>query len=145
MILYLFLQNTPQPANVIEPKYQIWCRGLKQLLSFSIHSSLELDRGYCSGFTAHHSGNAQNGSRALNRDIAGKYVIFETKKASPSCLHRKKAQYYVRPVSDASNCSSQVLLHRSWAPAKKKRYLETDKDTVKQSKNAKPNETVVLL
>jgi hypothetical protein len=38
-------------------------------------------------------------------------------------------------VSGASNCSSQVLLHRSWAPAKK--AIPRDRrDAVKQSKNA---------
>jgi len=61
-------------------------------------------------------------------------VIFETR-ASPACLHRKKAQYYVRPLATHPTAPPRFSsIDHGHRP--KKRYLETDEDAVKQSKNA---------
>ena len=73
-------------------------------------------------------------SRVLNRDVAAICDIRNKEVASPACLHRK-SRVLCPSVSDASNCSSRILLHRSWAPAKK--VIPRDKrEAVKRSKNA---------
>ena len=74
---------------------------------------------------------------------SGQYLIFETKRDSPACLYRKST---VCPsVSDASDCSSQVPLHRSWAPAKKIAIPRDRRDAVKTKQECEPNETVFSL
>jgi hypothetical protein len=79
-------------------------------------------------------GSAQS-SRALNRDV-DVVANMSYSKQRRLHLHACTEKSTVCPsVSDASNCSSQILLHRSWAPAKK--AIPRDRrDEVEQSKNA---------